>query len=564
MAKEIMNEELKPKKSFNTRKLKYGIVSTIIVIVFIAVVVVLNVVADTLTERKDLKLDLTKQKYYEVSQETLDYLAQIDTEVEIAVMADESDFLTTGTYYKMVYETLKKYENASDKITLNFYNLVTNPDVASRFSEYYQGEIVSGNIVITANERAEVISVTDLFTISSDYYTGSSTIENYKGEQELTSAVMTVTDANPQTVAVLLSYNGSSIFSQNDYNGVMKICDLLDKNGYKVEPVDLMTGDLSPENYDMLVVPAPYNDLSESDVDKIEAFLSNDGKLDKNMIYIASPYQYATPNIDAFLSDWGIEVGQSIVQDDSDEYTQKISVGNGVISAPILKIAEEEYSAGLSNTKLPIVAMNSRPINIEWEANNERTVTALLTTSDTGYQYPMEFKTFEESQAEEQAYYEELMKEMLEQSEAENGSETEEATEEVTEEATEEVTEEVTEFNLETAEKSAQAVVAVATKTFFDSDNKALVGKIMAIGGTYMLDPYFTESTAYNNADYIINAINKMCGKESRMIIAEKDLTKQPISITADQKSTITNVIYLIPIAVVVAGVVVYLRRRNR
>jgi len=553
MAKDIMNEELKQKKPFNKRKLKYGVVSTIIVIVFIAVVVVLNVVVGVLTERKNLKLDLTDQKYYEVSQETLDYLAGIDTEVEIAVMAEENDFLLSNTYMKMVLETMKKYENASDKITLNFYDIITNPDVAAKFSKYYNGEITQSNIVIVANERAEVLNVNDLFTITSDYYSGTSSIDNYKGEQELTSAIMTVTDANPQTVALVSLYNGSPIFHQYNQYSVLEIKSLLDKNGYEVVEVDLMTGELSPEEYDIAVLPAPVNDLTENDIKKLEDFLYNGGNLDKDMIYIASTYQYATPNINDFLEVWGVEIGDSIVYEYSEEYNQYVTTYLGQGTAPIAQIAEEEFSAGLSNTKLPVVVPSARPINLLWDANTDRETTALLKTTDTGFAYPKEFYTPEEEAA--------IIEEMMAEAEGENADE-EGAEAEATE--AEEPTEETTEFDIEAAEKSAQTLMAVSKKLFFDADNVTHENNLMVIGSTLMLDPNITSVTTYNNAEYVINAINKMCGKESSVIIAEKDLTTQPISVTADQKSTITNVIYFIPIAILVVGALVIIRRRNR
>ena len=211
----MANETVKPekeKKPFNKKKLKYGTVATVITVVFIAFVVFINLIAGVLTDRKDLKLDLTKEKYYEVSQDTIDYIQGIKTDVEIAVMAKESDFATSGTYMKMVLETLEKYEQHSDHIKINFYDVASNPDVVTKFSANYNGEISEGNIVVAAGDRVKVLTVNNLFNIQSDYYSGSSSVQSYKGEQELTSAIMSVTDANPQRVAFISKYNGSAIY----------------------------------------------------------------------------------------------------------------------------------------------------------------------------------------------------------------------------------------------------------------------------------------------------------------------------------------------------------------
>lgn len=536
----MANETEKEKKPFNKKKLKYGTVATVITVVFIAVVVVLNLIAGVLTDRKDLKLDLTKEKYYEVSQDTIDYIQSIDTDVEIAVMAKESDFATSGTYMKMVLETLEKYEQHSDHIKINFYDVASNPDVVTKFSANYNGEISEGNIVIASGERVKVLTVNNLFNIQSDYYSGSSSVKSYKGEQELTSAIMSVTDANPQRVAFISKYNGSAVYHSDNAYSISALYSLMDKNGYEVSEVDIMTDTLSPDDYDMVVLPAPVNDLSEDSIKKLDDFLYNNGDLDKDMIYIADVLQYSTPNIDAFLEVWGIEIGTSIVYDSSSDKSQYVTTMKGQLSAPVATIAEDTYSEGLSNTKLPIIVPLARPVNLLFDANVDRTTTALLTTSDTSFLYPLEMQTAEEVKAKAEA--------------AENGEET-----------TEEETEETTEFDPDSAEKSAQTVMAVATKTNMDSNNTAHVNNVMVIGGATILDQVLTYSNTYNNAEYVINAVNKMCGKENGIIIAEKDLSVQTIDIKSSQIKAISRtVIFIIPLIVVAAGIVVFLRRRNR
>lgn len=539
----MANETVKPqkeKKPFNKKKLKYGTVATVITVVFIAFVVVINLIAGVLTDRKDLKLDLTKEKYYEVSQDTIDYIQGIKTDVEIAVMAKESDFATSGTYMKMVLETLEKYEQHSDHIKINFYDVASNPDVVTKFSANYNGEISEGNIVVASGERVKVLTVNNLFNIQSDYYSGSSSVQSYKGEQELTSAIMSVTDANPQRVAFISKYNGSAIYHSDNAYSISALYSLMDKNGYEVSEVDIMTDALSPEDYDMVVLPAPVNDLSEDSIKKLDDFLYNSGDLDKDMIYIADVLQYSTPNIDDFLEVWGIEVGGSIVYDSSSDKSQYVTTMKGQLSAPVAAIAEDTYSEGLSNTKLPIIVPLARPVNLLFDANVDRNTTALLTTSDTSFLYPLEMQTAEEVKAKAEA--------------AENGEET-----------TEEETEETTEFDPDSAEKSAQTVMAVATKTNMDSNNTAHVNNVMVIGGATILDQVLTYSNTYNNAEYVINAVNKMCGKENGIIIAEKDLSVQTIDIKSSQIKAISRtVIFIIPLIVVAAGIVVFLRRRNR
>ncbi|MGN0612998.1 MAG: Gldg family protein, partial [Porcipelethomonas sp.] len=381
----MSKDTAKEKKPFNKKKLKYGAAATVITIFVIAIVVVINLIAGILTEKKGFKLDLTSQKYFDVSQDTIDYIKNIDVDVEIAVMAEKSD-LEGNTYNKMVVETLAKYEQNSDHIKVSYYDIAENPDVISKYASSYNGEITEGNIVIANGDRVKVTSITSLFTVdtSSYYQTGSYSYSGYKGEQEITSALMSVTDANPVKAAIIAKYNGEAIYPSDLGYAISSLVQMLDKNGYEYELVDMLSDDLSPDEYDLAILPAPMNDLTDDSIKKLEDFLYNDGNLDKNMIYIADILQRKTPKIDEFLEVWGIEVGGNQVIESSADKIQQVNVARNTYGltqqakAPVVTIADSSYSEGLSNTKLPIVAPAARNINLLFDANVDRTTTALL------------------------------------------------------------------------------------------------------------------------------------------------------------------------------------------
>ncbi len=544
----MKNDTAKEKKPFNKKKLKYGSVAVVITVVFIAVVVFVNLIAEILTDKKNLKLDLTAQKYYEVSQDTIDYIKDIKKDVVIDVMYQKENF-EKSSYMKMVLETLNKYQQNSDHIEVEFHDIVSEPDVINKYSDVYSGTIQQGSIVVACGDRVKVISsIDDLFTIdtSSYYQTGSSTITGYKGEQELTSAVMSVTDANPKKAAFITGYNGSSIYHSYNSNAVNSLYNLMNKNGYEISQIDILNDDLSPDDYDIVVLPAPVNDLTTDCISKLDDFLYNGGKLDRNMIYIADIFQYKTPNIDDFLEIWGIEVGDSVVYESNADKNQKVTISTGSAEAPIVSSVDDDFTSGLSNTKLPIVAPVSRNINLLFDANVDRTTDSLLQTSDTAYLYPLNMKSVDEAKA-EAAEQEQAA------SDAENSTE-----------ATEEETEATTKFDTETAEKATQNVMALAKKTNTEN-NETHTNNLLVIGGMSLVDPNLTSSATYNNAEFVVNAINQICGKENGIIIAEKSLTQTTIDITAAQITTIRRIIeYVIPLIVIAAGIFVYVWRKNR
>ena len=89
---------------------------------------------------------------------------------------------------------------------------------------------------------------------------------------------------------------------------------------------------------------------------------------------------------------------------------------------------------------------------------------------------------------------------------------------------------------------------------------------VLAVGSAYMADPLLISSTnAYNNANLLLNSVNTMTGKENSFVIPQKELQRQTLALDSSQLKVIGNVvIYVIPLLVVAAGVIVFVRRRNR
>lgn len=79
-------------------------------------------------------------------------------------------------------------------------------------------------------------------------------------------------------------------------------------------------------------------------------------------------------------------MGGNQVIESEDKMTQQVNVVrntmdmNQALKAPIVTASDETFSEGLSNTKLPIIAPMTRNINLLFDANVDRTTTALLSS----------------------------------------------------------------------------------------------------------------------------------------------------------------------------------------
>ncbi len=550
-----ISEEKRQKKMQVRKKLKYGGIATAVTVIFVAVVVLLNVVVAQVCKRNpDAVLDLTTANLYEISDDTVDYIKNLDQDVEIAISSEESTF-QSDKYYKMISETISKYQGYSDHISVTYFDTTKDPDILSKYQDLYAGDISSNQIIVTSGDRIKVYSLTDMFEIDQDkyqsYYYGyaslSDCITGFKGEQTLTTAIMNVTDSNPKSVAVITKSNGNYIFSATQANAyaVTAMENLLNDNGYDVKELDMVNDTLDAETYDIVVLPAPANDLTMDAIKKLQDFLQNDGNLGKQLIYVADYTQSVTPNLDAFLKDWNLQVDSSYVREDDNNRNQTVqivaSAGKGLI-APIVSLGDSEnYGGNLANSSLPIVAPLARPIQ-KLPSNNGRVVYSLLQSSDTSYAYPLT-------------------------QQASSGEDTTEAASEESQEATEATTTEgaaTTSFDTDSAVRGANTVMALS-QSQQSTGSDLIESDVIVLGSMAMMDYYLTQDSSYNNAEYFIGVLNSVCGKEDSIVIASKDMAATSISATQTQLVTLrTIVVFLIPLAVAAAGIVVFLRRRNR
>ncbi len=515
--KDKKDKPKKDKKPLNTKKLKYGTLATVFTVIVVAIVVAINLIAQDVTERFDLTMDLTDNDIYTVSQDTIDYLKDLDQKVEITVLADESAFENNAIYFKQASEVIKKYALYSDNISVSFIDMNKNPNIVSKYNDIYKGDLAEGDIVIfregTSDEdsdRIKVLSLNNLFTTSTDNY-GNTTVTQSNAEQELTSAVMYVTDANPKKAVLVSTDMPTSV-----YASAQSLLKMLNSNGYDLEEVDLLTNDLDVENTDLLLILSPLNDFNNAVIDKISDYLYNDGKLGKNVLYMANYDQNKTDNIDAFLEEWGLSVGDSYIAETNTSASQNVTVyGLGyTIRSSIGVIANDDYADLVSDTTLPIAVPLPRPIETLWETNGDRETSVILTTSNTSALVPRDASD---------------------------------------------------DFDISTAVTGMQNVMAMGSKYIFDDNNQKVTSNVMVMGSAFMSDIYITSDTSYNNGEFILNSVNKMTGKSSGITIVPKSLSISTISIDDTQVTAIrTVVMFVIPLVIVAIGVVVYVRRRNK
>ena len=112
-------------------------------------------------------------------------------------------------------------------------------------------------------------------------------------------------------------------------------------------------------------------------------------------------------------------------------------------------------------------------------------------------------------------------------------------------------------------------VMAVATKSA-TVNNKAVNSNVLVLGsndfanGTIQSTPLTTISRL-SNSTIILNTFNKLVGYNPGITVSAKNLTTTALSITSGQAVAIIVIfVFIVPIVTLIAGLVMWLRRRHQ
>ena len=131
----LFKKEEKVAKSSSA--LKYGSYASIMTAIVVVAVIVINLMVSSF----DIKFDLTENKLYSLSEDTITLVEGLDEEVTITSVYAEGSEITVIT------EILEKYATYSDKIIIKNADPYTNPAFAAKYAQY--GDVVSiGSVVV--------------------------------------------------------------------------------------------------------------------------------------------------------------------------------------------------------------------------------------------------------------------------------------------------------------------------------------------------------------------------------------------------------------------------------
>lgn len=488
------------KKLMRSRKMRHGSLAVAVTAIGVAAVILLNVIASLLVDRfPELKADFTANNAFALSDDTADYMSRLKKDVKLHIVADEDDFMKTGTYFVQAKNLLDKMVSKSNgKFSYDFVNTTENPAFVQKYpSINWTTNSTVG--VIECGDEYKGLSLDDCFTYDEEYY---QLYQSYKWtgttiEQAVVKGALYVTSDDRVVVDVLTGEGESG------YDGITA---LLGDNAYQVNEVSLLTGELDKEAKIVLVY-APQTDISDAAAETLRNWLDNGGKYGKTLIYVpnADPRagEQKTPNFDAILSEWGMSLNSGYVYETNSDYLL-----NGRSSYMFIAQYTDYYTDNLKNNNIPVAVEYAQGVNIK----DSETAHAILTTSDAAGIYPLDAGE---------------------------------------------------DFDAKANVKGEPIAIAAEGKKAGAEEYSGVV----VFSSSSMLSSTLLNYYSFNNGTYFMNVVNTIAEKDDDTVVIESKTLENP-TLGAPSEST-SNVIliifvYAIPAAVLIIGIILWIRRRNR
>jgi ABC-type uncharacterized transport system involved in gliding motility auxiliary subunit len=265
---------------FRRRNARYGAIASASVLVFLGVLVAINY----LSFRQNKRWDLTKNKQYTLSDQTVKLLKNLDTPVKFLVFDRADNF----DRFRPSLEAYK-YQSPS-KVDVEYIDADKRPVEARQ----YQVQTY-GTVVVDYKGRTERVTAPE--------------------EQELTTGLVKVLNPNKKKVYFVQGH-GERDPESSDRDGYSAIKMALGADNYDVAKLVLAQEKDVPADASVVVIAGPKNDLFQPEADMLQRFLKKGGHV---LVLIDPPDEKAqpTPVMDAFLKDWDFQADKDVVVDAS-------------------------------------------------------------------------------------------------------------------------------------------------------------------------------------------------------------------------------------------------------
>ncbi len=262
-------------EQFTGRGTFYAGISAVMTLVLFALLVGLNYIA----VKKPKQWDLSKDKVYSLSDQTVGLLKGLKEEVKIQAFYGAAD-----PEMRELDDRLRQYRAETDKLKVEFVDPFKHPTQVKELNISQSGPRV---IVRSGSKESRAKDVS---------------------EEAITNALIEVTRGSTKKVFFTKGH-GEHAVADNTERGLKLFVDALKSEGYQPDEIVLAEHKTMPAEAQALVIAGPVASLSEGEVKLVKEWVEKGGKL------VAMIDPAVNSGLEGAFKSWGVVLGKDEVID---------------------------------------------------------------------------------------------------------------------------------------------------------------------------------------------------------------------------------------------------------
>jgi len=282
--------------------------------VFIEIAALLAIMAmvNYLATRHFWRFDLARAQH-PLAPLTVETLRSLTNEIKVTVMLDRHD---PASLFAPVSDLLREYALKSPKLKVQYVDYLRDPAQAQLLKVNHRLPDSADKDLIVFESLGQFRLVYENELSEYDYsalLTGKSKEvkrTHFKGELFFTSAIINILDRRSHKVGFLQGHREHKPSEEVHESGYGKFVSLLKTKGIVVHPLVLQGPSEIPSDYEALIIAGPRDPFTEVELDKIDRFLREGGRL-----LLLFGYFSTKTGLENLVAKWGIDVGNNVVRD---------------------------------------------------------------------------------------------------------------------------------------------------------------------------------------------------------------------------------------------------------
>ena len=521
-------KEKKRRTAGAKRRLQYRASFTATIVVAVVLVILLNVIVGVVADRFPITLDISKDKSYTLSKQSIEIAEQVENEIELIIFANKDIFDNPSTGINELDTTLREFNNAlkqynshsGGKITYTFIDPSQEPQ---KFAAYEKYEVEAGDMLFLAGERHKTVTVydgsysNDLYTIDTSSYssTGTYAFESY-AEKLLASNIYILSGGEEHIIQVLVGH-------EEDEYVIDGLKGLYELNGYTFEELTITGSKDFNKDANIMLIAAPEKDYSAEEIKRVQEWVYNAGNYGRQLMVFVSPTADC-PNLYEFLEvEYQITVTDELILETDYNRIQNYNYLYTMTDIPSTDYTES--AVGTANVFTPLV----------------RRLTTSLPSSlstDTIGSYAIPLTEYPESAK-------------LTKLESLQNTDTD--------------TDKDTTYAAAEGDYPLTGMIVHAIDSYNNETQTSVNGRILVSGCSAVAYSSYLQNGNLKNEELLLGTLNKMAGIENAITISAKTFSTEQVTFTNATALIVGLGIFTIglPLAVLIICLVVFLRRKN-